>query len=331
MRQRTLSDFKIIGVLLVLLVASAATAVQDPAGSNHSSQKDGQDDVVRVDTNLVTIPARVMDRDGRYIDDLRKGDFQVFEDGVKQEIAFFAPVEEPFTILFLLDVSGTIFRLVDVARAANAFASQLRPDDQLMAISFADTTWMNVLLQPTKINELHRQIKLRNGNNRGDTLIYDAVDDALKRMKKIHGRKAIVLFSNGRGSGLFANSKSTLRKAEEQDALIYTVQFDTSVPAVLHFANRQDVLKRFEEAKNYMSNLAQKTGGRYFEIETLPDLKNAFGQVAEELRRQYTLGYYPQKSLAAGQRRQIRVKVSLPNLVVRARDSYIVDKNRMTK
>src|SRR5205814_4628440 len=136
----------------------------------------------------------VMDRDGRYVAKLRKEDFEIFEEGIEQSVASFAPVEQPFTILFLLDVSGTIFGLVDVARAANAFASQLRPDDQLMAISFSDSTWMNVLLQPTKISDLHRQIRLRNGNNRGDTLIYDAVDDALKRMKKIRGRKAIVLF-----------------------------------------------------------------------------------------------------------------------------------------
>jgi Ca-activated chloride channel homolog len=316
-----------ITVYLVLLIASAAPAVQNPTISN---QKVDQDDVVRVDTNLVTVPVVVLDREGRYVATLRKEDFRISEDEIEQSIASFAPVEQPFTILFLLDVSGSIFRLVDVARAANAFASQLRPDDQLMAISFSDTTWVNVLLQPTKISDLHRQIRLRSGNNRGDTLIYDAVDDALKRMNKIRGRKAIVLFSNGRGNGLFATTKSTLRKAEEQDALIYTVQFDTLVPVVLpSFVNREEVVKRFEKAKNYMSNLAQKTGGRYFEIETLPDLKTAFGQVAEELRRQYTLGYYPKTKLEAGQRRQITVRVRLPNLVVRARDSYIVDKDRV--
>jgi hypothetical protein len=76
-----------------------------------------------------------------------------------------------------------------------------------------------------------------------------------------------------------------------------------------------------------MSNLAQKTGGRSYQIETLPDLGAAFRQVADELGRQYSLGYYPSKRLEVGQRREIKVKVRLPNLVMRARDSYIVDKD----
>ncbi|MDT4895799.1 MAG: Ca-activated chloride channel [Acidobacteriota bacterium] len=154
-----------------------------------------------------------------------------------------------------------------------------------------------------------------------DTMIYDAVDDALKRMKKVRGRKAIVLFSDGYGAGIFADAKRNIRDAEEQDALIYTVQFDTLL-------SRENNLKRVEEVNNYMRDLAQKTGGRHYQVENISDLGQTFGLVADELRRQYSLGYYPKMKLEARQRRQIKVKVRLPNLAVLARDSYTVGKDR---
>ena len=122
--------------------ATSIVSTQEPASVGQVKQ--GDDDVIRVDTNLVTILASVINRDAKYITDLRKEDFQIFENGVSQDVAFFAPVEQPFTILFLLDVSGPIPYLVELARAANAFASQLRPDDQLMAISFSGSGWFKV-------------------------------------------------------------------------------------------------------------------------------------------------------------------------------------------
>src|SRR4051812_37363458 len=91
-----------------------------------------QEDVLRVDTDLVTIPVTVLDRDGRYVTNLGKPDFQVFEDGVEQEIAYFEPTVQPFTALLLLDTSGSMNNyLATLARAANAFISQLGDDDQI--------------------------------------------------------------------------------------------------------------------------------------------------------------------------------------------------------
>jgi VWFA-related protein len=148
----------------------------------------------QTNTNLITIPARVMDRDSRYITDLKKEDFQIFEDGVEQVLSFFPPISQPVTVLFLLDTSGSMtYRMDDLARAANVFANQLRPDDQLMAVSFSDSAWVDVLFEPTKISELRNNIRLRGRRDQWDTMIYDAVDNALKRIKKIRGRRAMVL------------------------------------------------------------------------------------------------------------------------------------------
>lgn len=329
--RKTFRKPRIALVLLVVLVStSAIVAAQTPAPSSRVNQVDAQDDVIRVDTNLVTIPASVMDREGRYVTDLKKEDFQIFEDGVEQEVSLFAPVEQPFTILFLLDMSGSMtYRIDDLARSANAFVGQLRPDDRLIVVSFDD--WVEVLFEAKKVGDLRKNIKLRLRPSPPTTMIYDAVDYALRRVKKIRGRKAIVLFSDGVGSGMFASAKRNLRDAEELGALIYTVQFDTYPAEPSRYVDRKEYIKQIEEANNYMRDLAQKTGGRHYWVESISNLDETFDQVADELRRQYSLGYYPKTKPERGQRRQVKVKVRPPNLVVRARDSYIVESSKKTR
>ncbi len=183
---------------------------------------------------------------------------------------------------------------------------------------------MDVLFKPTKVSELRKGIKLR--QRRGDryTYIYDAVDNTLKQMNKIRGRKAIVLFSDGYGAGTFSSAKDNLREAEENEALIYTVQLDTSFPTTASYRTK---------AADYMRGLAEITGGRYYQMQDIADLEKTFAKISEELSRQYSLGYYP-KQLEAGQKRQVRqikVKMRQPNLVVRARRSYVVEPQKNSK
>jgi Ca-activated chloride channel homolog len=279
------------------------------------------DEVIRIDANLVTIPAQVMDRNGRFITNLQREDFQIFEDGVEQEVSFFSPVEEPFTILFLMDVSGSMYvHLSELALAANAFLSQLRPDDKFIAVSFCDEVKTLAELGPVKETRV-KPIKL--GICGKGTFVYEAVHHALKRMKKISGRRAIVLFSDGLSDQKRATAKSTLREAEQQQALIYSVQFGDLPLRPGTDANSQRFNKTIENANDYMAGIAQKTGGRHYRVEDITDLKKTFGEVADELRRQYSLGYYPKIPLTQGLRRTIKVSVRRPGLAVRARDSYL--------
>lgn len=285
-----------------------------------------QDDVIRVDTNLVAIPVTVLDREGRFVSNLQKKDFQILENEVEQELAVFEPSEKPFTVLLLLDVSGSMKDFLgNLARAANAFVSKLRPDDELIVVAFSDQ--VNTLIEATKIRDLNGNIKLKQKFREETTIIYDAVNQALKKMKKIRGRKAIVLFSDGVGVGI-ATAKGTLRDAEEQEALIYTVKFGTHSNNPPSYVSKKYYFKRIEEIESYMRDLAQKTGGRNFQIENIADLEQTFGEVADELGRQYSLGYYPKTEGKKGDRRQIKVKVRQPNLVVRARESYVVKESK---
>src|SRR2546423_5211282 len=123
------------------------------AGESQADVADG--DILRVSTNLISVPAVVMDRSGRYIANLRKEDFRIYEDGVEQSIADFASVSKPFTVALLLDVSGsTQLQLSQIRQAANIFVSRLRMNDRLMAISFDGQ--IHLLTDPTDISIIRR-------------------------------------------------------------------------------------------------------------------------------------------------------------------------------
>lgn len=282
-----------------------------------------QDETVNINSTLITIPTTVLDRDGRYVTDLKKEGFQVFEDGVEQKIAFFEPTEKPFTIFFLFDRSGSMtFQLAEMVSAANVFVRQFRPDDELSAATFAD--YLDTLFPVTKIKELKKGIKVRQNRLDRNTLIYDAVNTTQKKIEKISGRKAVVLFSTGSGSGIDATAKKNLQKATEEDAVFYTIKFKPLFSEPPPYADKKEFYKATEEAENYMRDLADVTGGRSYRIEEIGDLEKTFTQITDELGQQYTLGYYPKQTGKTGERRQIKVKVNQPNLAVRARDSYVV-------
>jgi len=342
---------------------AADATVRDAGGE----EEVGEDEVVRVNTALVPIPVSVLDRDGRFISGLRKEDFRIFEDGVEQEVSYFATVEQPFTVALVLDTSGsTRFQLDEIQNAAIAFLDQLRPVDRVLVVSFDDD--VRLLSPPTNDRRLLRDAVRRTRVGEG-TRLYDAVEYVVKQqLARVSGRKAIVLFTDGVDTtSKRASYRSTLADVEELDALIYPVQYDTSAavnpggggnwPGPTRYPRRRrgrgiggilgDIIiggviigggnpypggggggrgsspDDYRRAGEYLRRLAEMTGGRHHDAADLYHLERSFTNIAEELRRQYSLGYYPSRQSAAAERRQIRVRVKRPNLVVRARDSYL--------
>jgi len=302
-------------------------------------------DVVRVDTSLVTVPVSVADRNGRYIPSLRREDFHLFEDGAEQRIAYFAAVDQPFTVVLLIDTSGsTQFRLEDIQDAAINFVGKLKPEDSVMVMSFDDS--IDVLCRPTTDrNAITRAIhRTRTG---GSTRLYDAVDVVLmKQLKSITGRKAVVLFTDGVDTASRHSYEGTIHEAEESDAPIYTVDYDTSgaggglgrgwplpgrgsvilglpFPRPSGGGSSGSSPGDYRRANRYLHELSDVTSGRFYSADSLMGISQAFSWIAEELGRQYSLGYYPKTVGQNGQRRQIKVRVNEPDLVVKARDSYI--------
>jgi len=299
-----------------------------------------EDDVVKVETNLVTIPASVFDRNGLYIPNLKKEDFKIFEDSKEQEIAYFATSEKPFTVILLIDTSpSTEYKIDEITSAATAFVDQLKPQDSVMVIEFDQN--IHVLTETTSDRQkIYKAIKKADFG--GGTSLYEAVDFSLrKRLSKIQGRKAIVLFTDGVDTTSYkASYDSTLLQAEEADALIFPIYYNTffdnrrggGLNSPLPFPDSDVIFDapgttagEYALGKKYLEELAENTGGRVFRPEaTAGGLTAAFEGIAEELRRQYNIGYYPSEEGRAGQRKQIKVRVNRQNLVIRARDSYIV-------
>jgi len=278
---------------------------------------------------LITVPAIVMDRDGRYIGNLRKEDFQIYEDGVKQNLAYFAPVEKPFTVALMLDVSGsTKYQLDEIRAAANTFVGRLRSNDRLMVITFDGK--INLLTDVADVSAI-RQTKLHIPSITDGTALYDAVDFTLKRLAQVPGRKAIVLMTDGVDQSSAATFQSTIAEIAEQDVLIYTVRYNTLTQSSqrLSFIKsekarrkvEQRLLKAYAVSEPYLRTLAEKTGGRFYQADDLREVGPAFAAITAELGVQYSLGYYAKDSSVNGER-AIKVRVRYPNLVVRARDSY---------
>ena len=288
--------------------------------------------VVRVNTSLITVPAVVMDRSGRYIANLHKEDFRIFEDGVEQNLAYFVSVEKPFTVVLMLDVSGsTQSQLSQIREAANTFVGRLRPKDRMMAITFDGQ--IHVLSEPADIGTIRRS-KLLIPPVTDGTVLYDAVDFALKRIAQIPGRKAIVLMTDGVDQNSRASFKSTLSEIAEQDVLVYTVQYNTlpQLPQRLSQIKNEKarrkvqdrLMKGYAVSEPYLRALAEKTGGRFYKADDLRDVGPAFEAITAELGVQYSLGYYPKGSSDAAAQHALKVRVRYPNLVVRARDSYSI-------
>ena len=332
-----------------------APASVSPATSLDDKEEVGEGDVVRIDTNLVTVPVSVLDREGRFISDLRREQFNVFENGVEQKLAYFEPTEKPFTVALLLDTSGsTFFHLWEIKEAAINFAKQLRPQDRVLVVTFDRL----VMLLTEATNDLNvvTEVIQRNAITGFSTRLYDALDLVIKaRLNKIDGRKAIVLFTDGVDTGSYqATYESTVREVEELDALIYPIQYDTTdfVDAQTrtnttietttiksrNFPPRSSSrvtygtpkasgpgtsIGDYKLADQYLHKLATKTGGQLYVANDRTQLSEAFSKIAEELRHQYSLGYYPQTTLQSGERREIKVRVDQPNVAVRARDSYV--------
>ena len=298
--------------------------------SNKSSNEVDEGSIVRVSTSLITVPAVVMDRNGRYIPNLKKEDFRIYEDGVEQNVAYFASVERPFTVALMLDVSGsTQSQLTQIREAANTFVSRLRSNDRMMAITFDGQ--IHVLTEAADVSAIRRS-KLHIPAVTDGTVLYDAVDFALKRMAQIPGRKAIVLMTDGVDQNSTASLKSTLNGVAEQDVLIYAVQYNTlpQLPQRLSQIKNEKARRKVQErlmkgyavSEPYLRSLAEKTGGRFYRADDLSDVGPAFEAITSELGVQYSLGYYPKENSGAGTARGIKVRVRYPNMVVRARDSY---------
>jgi Ca-activated chloride channel family protein len=369
---------RLVILLLLIIVAMPAAFSQSrrvsPGGNGKSNERAPQptptpvalpadtpeDDgeVIKVDTRLVTVPVRVMDRKGRFVGGLTQDNFQVFEDGIEQPIAYFSSEQEPFTVALVLDMSySTKFQIADIQSAAISFIDQLGPRDKVMVVSFDQNVHM--LCEATNDRaQIYRAI--RSTRIATGTSLYEAIDLVMnERLKKIRGRKAIILFTDGVDTtSTRTNDLRNLDDAMELDALIYPVRYDTyqdvqamknkpmiinnptvingplpgrssipmSVPTVATGNEQGTSAEDYRRAEEYLNQLALRTGGRIYLADSFGNLSGAFSKIASELREYYSLGFYPPDNAQTGKLRKLKVRVNKPDVAVKSRDSYVLGK-----
>lgn len=328
--------------------------VVKPADVTATIPDDGE--IIRVSTNLVSVPVRVMDKRGRFVGGLQKENFKVFEDGTEQELALFANENEPFTVALVLDMSySTKFKIAEIQTAAIAFIDQLRPQDRVMVVSFDGDVHM--LCEATEDRkEIYRAIK--STKIATGTSLYEAVDLVMNdQLRTIEGRKAIILFTDGVDtSSRRASDLGNLSDALEMDALVYPIRYDTyadvqsmkngpgisrpppisiptsgdssnpfpfPLPTIGTPGNQGTTAEEYKKAEEYLDQLALRTGGRLYQATTVGHLADAYSRIASELREFYSIGYYPAEDRVEGKRKSVRVKVDREGLVVRSREGFI--------
>jgi Ca-activated chloride channel family protein len=340
---------------IILSLCLALTAPTDSSSSayaqkqSQSPQQTADEDIIRVNTTLVTLPVRVMDRRGKIVPSLTREQFHLYEDGVEQEITYFEPPadgnnapdnssSQPFTVALLLDVSdSTQFKLEQIQNTAIAFVDLLRPADRVMVVAFDKR--IQVLTEATQDRGILREA-IRRTRVGGGTSLYQALDSTISLLNRTAGRKAIVVLTDGVDtSSKEVTSDRTIRAAETSYVAIYPIQYQTygdfadnssrETRAVGEFGTTAHVTKSGEPASEaykratlYLRLLADKTSGFFQYSDKTSNLARSFERIASQLRQQYTIGYYPKNKATDGATRQINVKVNLPDVKVHTRKTY---------
>ena len=316
------------GIGLAVLGVSFAivgTAQQNPPPQNPPAQNPpAQAPSFRSGVELVSLNVTVADAQMRYATDLDQAEFQVFEDGVKQEVTYFNRSNLPIALALLVDTSASMeSRLQTAQEAASGFARRLRQQDLAEIIDFDSR--VNIL-QPftNKADELVQAIRRTSAG--GSTSLYNAVYIALKELKKVIAkdtedirRQAIVVLSDGEDTSSLLPFDEVLDLAKRSETAIYAIGLRDS---------DDGAGKGFKEAEFVLRQLAQETGGRTFFPTQVGELPAIYTQIAEELSSQYTVGYTSRNGKRDGAWRRVVVRTSRPNLTARTKQGYFAPTGR---
>jgi Ca-activated chloride channel family protein len=274
----------------------------------------------RAGVDLVSLNVTVTEGTGRYITDLAAEDFNVFEDGVKQDVTFFTRTNLPIALALLLDTSASMENKLPTAQeAAIGFARRLRSQDLAEVVDFDSRV---VVLQSFSNNAAELEQAIRKTSAGGSTSLYNAVYIALKDLKKVVAksadeirRQAIVVLSDGEDTSSLLPFEEVLDLAKRSETAIYAIGLRAG-------EGPGTSAKGFKEAEFVMRQFSQETGGRSFFPNQLSDLATVYGQISDELSSQYTVGYTSKNPKRNGAWRRVVVRIARPNLTARTKLGY---------
>src|SRR5215831_1307935 len=289
---------------------------------------------IRIETRLVNLNVKAMDKEGRPLTDLKLEDFVVSEDGVKQDVSHFKPVNAPVNVIMLLDLSGsTKPKRKAMADAARKFIDTLPAQDKIAFVAF--TRRYQALSDFTTDKESLKKVVEQIKGIDGGTAFYDSMWQALDQLDQIpDARKAIVVLTDGEDESLIGDkeTKHTFDElgdcACEEDVTIYAPYFSSQNhydKIGLLFGGGGGLMSGSENrkiARKQLDSLAEQTGGEVFSAQREEELDGAYKRVASELHTLYSLAYSPDKPKHNGEFRKIGVKLSREGAVAKTRKGY---------
>jgi Ca-activated chloride channel homolog len=266
----------------------------------------------RLTVRTVPIYATVVDAAGRLVPDLTKEDFEILDEGKKQELSIFRTEVQPLSVVMMLDTSGSMTANLEFLKsAAEKFVIRLLPDDRARIGSFSD----KIVLSPTYtsnrdelIRYLHEDVDFGN-----PTRLWDAAFKSLDALSQETNRRVILLFTDGDDTDSRQHSFGDVaRRAVSDDVMVYGIGF------------RSHVLGTVTKPDPGLHKIATETGGGYFELKTSDELNATFTRVADELHRQYVLGFTP--SVLDGKVHKLDITIKRAGMTARARKSYVAER-----
>jgi Ca-activated chloride channel homolog len=310
----------LVACALAVLCNSGAPAQQQPP--------------FRSGTRTVAVYATVTDSEGRLVPDLTQEDFEVYDNGKLQPLTLFSSELQPITVAMLLDRSGSMrqnFRLIE--EAGKAFVRRLRPGDKARIGSFA----ARIQLDPEDFTSDHEQmfrILSTELQHEGPTPLWNAVNVGITSLLKEEGRRVVLVFTDGRDNPMnfkFNNLSvmDVMRRAQEENVIVYAIGLASFEPTAGGggFGRRGGFGGGFggggmmQGPDPGLPTIAGETGGGYFELSRADALAPTFARVADELHRQYALGFSPAK--LDGKTHKLEIKVKKQGMKARARKSYL--------
>jgi Ca-activated chloride channel homolog len=294
---------------MLAVAAAAALTAQVP---------DRQRPSFRAAIDIVSLNVTVTDPQNRHVTDLDQGDFNIFEDGVKQEVTFFNKRRQPIALSLLLDSSASMEdKLETLQSAALGFVRKLTPADMAQVVDFDSRVEIR---QTFTSNHKDLEEAIMETAAGGSTSLHNAIYISLKELRKIRAqaedevrRQALVVFSDGEDTSSLVSFEEVLDLAKRSETAIYTIALRAAEPSQS---------KGFREAEFVLRQLAQETGGRAFFPGRVEELDTVYGQIADELSSQYTIGYTSKNQLRNGAWRRVVVQVARANAVPRTKKGY---------
>ena len=326
-----------------LLLATLALAL---AGTVAAQQPE---DTIVTTTSLVQLSVGVVDRQGHAITTLSQNDFAVYEDGVRRPISVFEAAQTPFSLVMLLDTSGsTLAFRQQIGQAALRFLDALAPGDRVSVVEFNGKGVKSELGFTENLNRVAYAINYTmQAKGRGDTPLYDAIEFSLKELNREgKRRKAIVVLTDGidtearnadrsalqkvsdseRATALkpesYSHLTSVLNQADRNGVTIFPLALPSGDPKHLPMPD-ETITAMYTAARARLDLLANRTGGRLHEVRRLDELAKIYPEIAAEMRSLYTIAYQPpNQNVHDGAWRAIRIQVTNPDLVARAKPGY---------